>query len=143
MKLSQTQFVQRSAAKLASSLAKDPELRAQMGGEKLDEGSRRRVLHRKAAATYVGLFLAVLGFVGGFVSLGVIFWLLKIKVIEGTPMFLAALVVPGALFLLGIAGAVNISKELKDSLGWVALFLRSIVAIFRKLPNEPPPPPAV
>lgn len=134
MSLQDTPFVKRTAEVLATGIRQDPKCRDQL--DRVPEPA----LQAKSAKTIVGgLFLAI-GCVllfGALIAIGAALWL---KLVEPSLLvfsFLFAVPALGVVFI--ILGAVNISGELKDTLGWFSLFVRSIVAVFRK---QPPPPPA-
>lgn len=142
MDLTKTQFVTKNAAKIAAKMLEDRRLQEKLGSVP-DPETRTRIVHDKAASTFLGGLFIVLGLVllfGDLIGLGYAWKIGGIS--QTTPYgFLAIALSPailGVIFL--VIGGSNISGDLRKTFGWFALFLQSVVAIFRKLPNAPSPP---
>lgn len=144
MSLQDTQFIQRQAAKMAADMLTDERIAERLHGVP-DPETKRRILHEKAASTFLGWMFVVLGVVlifGDLVGFAIAFrykWVSD----QTAPLFLGILLSPaglGVVFL--VIGGANISNELRKTLGWFPTLVKSLVAIFRKLPNEPAPPAA-
>lgn len=129
MNLQKTQFVQRTAAKLAQGLTAE---RVALGAP---PAKRKEILHEKSAKTVVGGILVALGCLllfGGLAGIGAVLYL---KLVEPSLLVFSFLFAPAALGVVFIIlGAVNISGELKDTLGWFRLFVGGFVALFRRSP---------
>lgn len=140
MDLSKTTFVTQNAAKIARKMLEDQGLQDRLNIP--DPETRQRVVHEKAASTFLGVLFIVLGLVLLFGDLGGLAYAWKVGGIsEKTPwVFLLIALSPA---ILGVAflviGGSNVSGDLRKTFGWFATFLQSLVAIFRKLPNQPPP----
>jgi hypothetical protein len=134
MSFQDTQFVQRTAANMATGLRQDPRVRDKL------KGVPDPALQAKSAKTVVGGFFLAIGCLLLFGALAGIGAALALQWVEPSLLvlsFLFAVPALGVIFI--ILGAVSISGELKDTLGWFSLFVRGLVSIFRKLPNGAPP----
>lgn len=134
MSLENTQIIKRTAEMLATGIRQDPRVAAQL--ERVPDAA----LQAKSAKTVVGGLFVAIGCVLLFGGLGGVAAGIYLKLIEPSLLMFSFLFAPAALGVVFIIlGAVNISGELKDTLGWFRLFVSGFVALFRK--GQPPAAP--